>query len=79
MSRADSVETRTWADGTVCANEATMAFGLSVRGVLFDSLVTNGVVNGESTITFDGNTWIAITHQGADAYSAYGTLWVRIA
>lgn len=48
------------------------------KGQLYDALVLAARVDGESTITFDGHTWIAITDQADLSTEGWGTLFIAV-
>jgi hypothetical protein len=76
-----------WADGTAKACEPLIGWGLTastdeaqLRGQLWDAVVFSDAYNGDATYTFDGHTYIVITHNNAGSGSvARGTLLVAVA
>jgi hypothetical protein len=49
-----------------------------IKGQLWDGMVLSGQATGESTISYDGHTFIAITDQAADEIRGVGTLHIAV-
>jgi hypothetical protein len=61
-----------WAPGSTSTSSPT------IKGQLFDAIVLSGKATGESTITFDGHTWIAVTDQCDYNIRGAGSLYVAV-
>lgn len=80
-----------YADGTFRAYESEIGWGLTavtdegqVRGQLWDALIVSDSIAGDTTLSYDGHTFIAITHSNAGTSSASnlaarGTLLIAVA
>jgi hypothetical protein len=62
-----------WATGSVQTNEARL------KGQLFDAMIVAGSWTAESTISFDGHTWMAITDTPTVSVAATCTLFLAVA
>lgn len=74
-----------WNDGTLPAYEPLVGWaptGLGgegkFQGQMYDALVLNDAWNSESTITYDGHTWIALTDQSTQLVSGRVTLFLAV-
>lgn len=76
-----------WEDNTLPIYESLLAWGTGgssaleakIKGQMYDTAVVNGQWAGETQITFDGHTWLAITDQAGASLSATATLFVAVA
>jgi hypothetical protein len=74
-----------WQDGSLHQMEAIVGWAESgggalcaFKGQLWDAMIVSGQAVGETTITFDGHTFIAITDQCGLSRKGIGTLYVAV-
>jgi len=61
-----------WATGSASSNEGR------IKGQLWDAMVVSGTWTSETTVSFDGHTWIAITDSAATGIGTTDTLFIAI-
>lgn len=61
-----------WATGSSIANESR------IKGQLWDAMIVSAQWTGETVVSFDGHTWIAITDSASANSSSLATLFVAI-
>lgn len=85
-SPSSSTTAYRWNDGTLPAYEPLVVWSptlvnneAKIQGQLYDAMVMNDSWSGETAITYDGHTWIAITDQaGLVSVAARNTLFVAV-
>jgi hypothetical protein len=61
-----------WSSGSANSNQ------WAIKGQVWDAMILSGQANGETTITYDGHTFIAITDLASDVQVGYATLYIAV-
>lgn len=74
-----------WGDGTLPAYEPLLCFSLvgsgesKIYGQLYDALVMNEAWNSETSISYNGHTWLALTDQSTAGQASRNSLFLAVA